>query len=550
MTFLPVVERELRVAARRRSTYWSRVGAALMGLAISVYLYVATSPFGQPQLGLVLFNALAWISLLYCLVVGPRLTSDCVSAERREGTLGLLFLTDLKGYDIILGKLAASSTRAFYGLLAMFPVLGVAVLFGGVTGTQFYQVVLVLLNTLLFSLAAGVFASVWFQRWGNALGLSFLLVLAFSLGPVACFAVAWLWQGMPMSQGPVHWLVPSPGFALALAASPGVPGAPVHLFWPSVACTHVLAWLFLAGASLALPRAWRERPASTTRLHRRARWRQWCYGNGAARAAFRRRLLDVNPLFWLAARDRLKPAYVWGFLGLVAGGCLYGWLYYPDWREETELLALVSVAVHGALKLWLGTVVVHRLAEDRQSGILELILSTPLTTKELFWGQRRALLRQFGGPLVAVLAADVLFCYLSMRREYGERTFLAMLYGAHVLILLADAYAISWVGLWTAVTAKRPNHAAAAALQRVLVVPWLLFITLGIAFEILDMERRWGWDISGKQAVAIWFAIGLATDIVFLVHARLKLAHRFRTAATQLFDARRAGFLAWLFGGR
>jgi hypothetical protein len=550
MTFLPIVERELRVAARRHSTYWSRVGAALMGLVVSVYLYVVASPFAQAQLGLVLFTALAWISLVYCLLAGPRLTADCVSAEKREGTLGLLFLTDLKDYDIVLGKLAASSTRAFYGLLALFPVLGVAVLFGGVTGTQFYRVVLVLLNTLFFSLAAGVFASVWFQRRSNAAGLSFLVVLALSLGPPACYRLGlWLWGWPPMAQR--YLLVPSPGWALALAASPVGRGAPVlHLFWSSVAFTHVLAWLFLGGASLALPHAWRERPASATRLRWRARWRQWCYGNGAARAAFRRRLLDVNAFFWLAARDRLKPAYVWAFLGLVVAGCLYGWLYYPDWREDPAPLAFISLVIHGILKLWLGMTVVHRLAEDRQSGTLELILSTPLTTRELFWGQRRALWRQFGWPLVAVVAADILFCYLTMREEYGEHTVTAMLYGAHVLILMADAYAISWVGLWMAVAAKRPHHAGPAVLLRVLVLPWFLFLTLTIAYEILGLRYRWGWDISGKQAVAIWFAIALATDIVFLVYARLKLAYGFRTAVAQRFEAGRPGFWAWLFGRR
>ena len=31
-----------------------------------------------------------------------RNTADSLSAEKREGTLGLLFLTDLRGYDVVL----------------------------------------------------------------------------------------------------------------------------------------------------------------------------------------------------------------------------------------------------------------------------------------------------------------------------------------------------------------------------------------------------------------------------------------------------------------
>ena len=38
--------------------------------------------------------------------------------------LGLLFLTDLRGHDIVLGKLAATSLRAVFGLVAIVPVAG------------------------------------------------------------------------------------------------------------------------------------------------------------------------------------------------------------------------------------------------------------------------------------------------------------------------------------------------------------------------------------------------------------------------------------------
>jgi len=36
------------------------------------------------------------------------LTADTLSGESREGTLGLLFLTDLRSWDVTLGKLASA----------------------------------------------------------------------------------------------------------------------------------------------------------------------------------------------------------------------------------------------------------------------------------------------------------------------------------------------------------------------------------------------------------------------------------------------------------
>ena len=130
MTFLPIVERELRVAARQHSTYWMRMVLALAAIAIGLFLYLARTQIPPQSLAKEIFGGLGGLSLLYCLSSGRRSTADCLSEEKREGTLGLLFLTDLKGYDVVLGKLAATSVGAFYGLLAVLPVLAIPLLGG------------------------------------------------------------------------------------------------------------------------------------------------------------------------------------------------------------------------------------------------------------------------------------------------------------------------------------------------------------------------------------------------------------------------------------
>src|SRR5688572_27689924 len=76
---------------------------------------------------------LSWLALAYAMVAGIHATADCVSEEKREGTLGLLFLTDLKGYDVILGKLSATSLGAIYAMLAILPMISLGLLMGGVT---------------------------------------------------------------------------------------------------------------------------------------------------------------------------------------------------------------------------------------------------------------------------------------------------------------------------------------------------------------------------------------------------------------------------------
>src|SRR3974377_2058980 len=131
MTFLPIVARELRVTARRPGTFWVRSGAALAILVVGTW-YFLMNP-GQPphDIAMGLFGILTGSAVFYCLFSGVWFTADCLSEEKREGTLGLLFLTDLKGYDVVLGKLVATSLNGSYAVLAVLPILALPLLLGG-----------------------------------------------------------------------------------------------------------------------------------------------------------------------------------------------------------------------------------------------------------------------------------------------------------------------------------------------------------------------------------------------------------------------------------
>ena len=132
MSFLPIVGRELVVAARRPGTHRVRFWAALIVLGVwllvfSASRYVASRGNGDAPAG-----GRAGCVRRVQPVAG--LFRRRAAEEKREGTLGLLFLTDLRAYDVVLGKLVASSLDTFFGLLAIFPILGLTLLLGGVTG--------------------------------------------------------------------------------------------------------------------------------------------------------------------------------------------------------------------------------------------------------------------------------------------------------------------------------------------------------------------------------------------------------------------------------
>src|SRR5438094_46289 len=188
MSLLPIVRRELRVAARKRITFWLRVASAITAVVLGsgCLLMGGWQRIGTAQMGSMLFYALTWLCLAAALAAGLFFTSDCLSEEKREGTLGFLFLTDLRGYDVVLGKLLATSLRCFYALLAVLPILGVTLLMGRVTGAQFWKTSLALVNAMFISLAAGLFVSALSRDSQKALsGTLLLLLLLVGSGPAA-----------------------------------------------------------------------------------------------------------------------------------------------------------------------------------------------------------------------------------------------------------------------------------------------------------------------------------------------------------------------------
>ena len=64
MTFLPIVARELRTAARRRSTYWVRLAAALLVLIVGIWLYLLMPTDDPKDLSIFLFGMLAFGAVL------------------------------------------------------------------------------------------------------------------------------------------------------------------------------------------------------------------------------------------------------------------------------------------------------------------------------------------------------------------------------------------------------------------------------------------------------------------------------------------------------
>ena len=555
MTFLPVVERELRVAARKRSTFRIRILAAVLALVIGSFVMLFTRLRGvtTAQLGAALFSALTWLCLGAALSGGLFYTSDCLSEEKREGTLGLLFLTDLRGHDVVLGKLLATSLRGFYAMLAVFPVLAATMLMGGVTGAQFWKVSLALVNALLCSLAAGMFVSSISRDSQKAMGAAFLvLILILGGTTLADFFVRKIWGAFSVALFDLL----NPAYVFGEATAWGRSANRRSFGFNLAGCGALLIL-----TSLLVPRTWQERsrkPAATQRGYV-AR-----YGSSRRRLALRRKLLGREPVLWLGCRERWQSLAIWTlalFMVLAIGvgialtqylGASFGML----WMAWSSVGWMFSAGLYLLTASQAGRFFI----DARRSGLMELLLVSPLPAKQIVRGNWLALLRIFGMPLFIIFAMNMTGSILSQEalsgtaiRVSGLQPNLAVAIvstTATTVTTIVNLVALGWFGMWMGMTSKNNNLATLKALLFVQIVPWFVIsVASGILTFLVLMPTFMSFTSkasSGGTAIStrmgMWFpllSVGFATvmsltkDAGFIVWARNRLNGSFREQATK-----------------
>jgi hypothetical protein len=291
-----------------------------------------------------------------------------------------------------------------------------------------------------------------------------------------------------------------------------------------------MSWALLLWASRILPRVWKTRDSNSWLEKHRARLEQWAYGRAEARRRHRAALLNINPFLWLVSRERWKPSYVWLYVGSVTGMWLWGWFNYDNLMFDQKTLVPTVFLFQSFLKLWVVSETCHRLAEDRRIGALELLLSTPLTTREILRGQWLALKRQFAKPLAAALVLE----FFLLRQQFTLSTTLIQL-----AMLLADLGALVWVGMWLGLAARSLNRAILGTIALVLVLPWVASWAFTLAFDgLLRLSGLGPFEPTEAARLYFWFGMRLANNFLFAIcWARWRLLNDFRSASTQ--DCRR-----------
>jgi len=465
MFCVPLIERELRVALRKRRPVRGRLKVAALAVGGSVLFLLLAALTGDRGAGQTLERFLYLAGLAF-VVRSPMLIAGALAEERQNQTLGLLFLSGLGAGEVFASKFLSSALIAFTNLLAIFPMLALPFLIGGVSYDMFVAILCALPALMLFALAISLLASVLTRDDGAA------VILANVLGVTLCLLTPAIYlaqsQFAPAAKVSLWWLRVSPAYGPFLiwrGFNSGFHGADQAEFWRSLALTLGWSMFALGAAVFALKRLWRGWEDEEQAGRWSKWWREFLRGGKASRDCLARSWLDENPFVWLAARNRQPAMMGW----LVVGGLVLVWLLcWAIWPVQwpSVLNFFITAALLNAALSWLTRyAAAQEIGQARRDGAYELLLTTSLNPDEIVHGVLDALRLRFQAMANFVLSLNVLLMLAGLLARSWTTSAL-FVYFAIWLILLTWTWRLGhyWSRLvlvmWTSLNCGRPAYAA------------------------------------------------------------------------------------------
>jgi ABC-type transport system involved in cytochrome c biogenesis permease component len=482
MTFLPVIGRELRSSSRHAFTYHLRTIGA--GVVILVCFVFGLDEGFSPSMGKQLFATLHFTLFWAIWVLAPLLTADCISRERREGTLGLLFLTHLKSPDIVVAKGVAHGMRAMTLWVAVVPIVTIPFLMGGVGWTDVALSTLVNLSAICWALAAGLLASASNKSWLRSILMAEILAVFFVILFSTC-AGGLLFPTVSARRSGIAW-DDSIGLNLLYMTMLGLgfltnatdawskyflrltTSNQLLTVMGEVALLSLIALavvIMIAGARTR--RVWQELPPSKSQA-----WVQKTFLTPVIWLSFfrrwMRRKLERNPVGWLEQRTWTGRLVTWGWFAVVIS-------LYSALLEDRNFFRKSEGLHIGMAWLLAGSMAMSAAGSfrrERESGVLELLLVSPMGERQIIAGRLRGLWGQFLPSFGLLLAA---WTYVSFRPfdepiELGPRGFFATTF-----------FALPLVGLYFSLRCRNYLAGLLATFGVGLVFP-LIFVALAVWF--------------------------------------------------------------------
>jgi len=399
----PVFVYESLLNARRWQSYAARstfVLALLIGIGV---VWIGNIPGSSinartfqsmSRIGEKFFYALAGIQLALVLLAAPAATAGSICMDRARGTLLHMMVTDLSDVEIVLGKLAARVGPVVGLVSCALPVAALAALLGGIDFEALAGLFAVSLASTVFGCALALAISVWASKTHEVL----MVVYAF----VGLWLVSLpMWRGLSVTSGisgPPPWYEKGNPFALVFApyVQPGFVSTMDYLIFVLVMLTLAIALSALAIVKLrrvTIGHAGRRELRIRNPLSSLARILATLLPGPT---------LDGNPVLW-REWHRNRPSrltrLLWASLLLGTSAlAICGLVETARQKPGTGLMLLANAMACQVLfgLLMLSATAPTALAEERMRGSLDVLLTTPLSSRSIvlakWWGIYRMVL--------------------------------------------------------------------------------------------------------------------------------------------------------------
>ncbi len=399
--FGPVFTREASVVPRRAKSYLGRAVyvATLFLLLCTGYLVLdgarslATNS-DSARFGGWMFTLLAPLQLLVLASLSAVGSASNVAQEKDRRTLILLLLTRLSGFEVVVGKLAATLLMPLSLLVCAAPLFFALPLLGGVSPQQVLSVLLITGVTVVFAGSVGTVVGMWREKTFQAIAMTVLLLLMYvGLGEIIATLIP---------ENEILGLVLSPPRTLFSASSPlaslsQATAVGVTMF---VAWTIAMSFIVLA-IGVAKVRVWN--PSREVRLKApepETSDELLAEGQPASWKVRQARSVWKNPVLWREVRTwaygrkviAIRVAFVLLFALITAA--VYsqiqnGVAFEPAGRIGRGLPAVTfPLATLGVISLVLvNALAVNSVTGERDGLALDLLLVTDLAPHEFVFGK-------------------------------------------------------------------------------------------------------------------------------------------------------------------
>ncbi|GMV96050.1 MAG: hypothetical protein AMXMBFR83_04190 [Phycisphaerae bacterium] len=501
----PIVLRVVQVGSKRVQHLWARIGYLLILLGVMTCIYLFSSPRGGTLADMAksatgIFETISVLQLAMICLMAPVFTASAISQEKDAETFNVLLTTPLTNAQIVLGSLMSRLFFVLMLLLSGLPIFCITMLYGGVTARQVFLSLGIAAATAVMTGALAILISV--VRVGTRgtifsfyVGNAFFLIAGYALGQwrgtfVAASIDPITGKGMSL----LALIHPFLALEVALGWTPAPDAASVaHFAWPlnrmlpAPHAAFMLLMTLLSTAMVVFSTFFVRRgikQGEVTLLTRIGRLFSVKPPEGERRRRPRR--VWSNPVAWREAVTRANAASSslvrYGYVGLgAAAGVAYLWALlareFSSVGDARAWLLGIVLLEFGTVLLMAVNTAATAITREREAGTMELLLTTPLTSRYIVSGKLRGLV-SFALPLMAVPALTVIAvaCFDGLRPAFAPDDVVSVTSAILLPPLLAVYAAFTCLlGLHLSLKSRRSVQAVLASVAILLVMGFGLF---------------------------------------------------------------------------